>query len=213
MNKQDFLESLLVFAVMTGILLPVRLVFVAYVSDDWFGSFGIISAISVLMIVLTKKKKLGKFGRIFEKQIIKLQKGKRGKFVYGQSILLLLILGGTIYAIEMGNSQYVDIKNQILEEHEEFSDKDKILAKAEQITAQDWINGFVGMIIAVFVAFPQLAAVFAVLDDSTDGWVLHFYTVAFVEYLEMFGILIYYRISLRKNSLSNEETKKIPRVE
>ena len=79
MNKKDFFEALIVFAVMTGILLPVRLVFVAYVSDNWFGSFGIIAIISATMIILTKKGKLGKFGRMFERQIDKIQHGKKGK--------------------------------------------------------------------------------------------------------------------------------------
>lgn len=204
MKSNNFLESLIVFGVMTGILLPVRLLFVAYVSSDWFGSFGIISAISIAMIVLTKKGKLGKFGEMFERQINKLQKGKKAKIVYGQSVILLLILGGTIFAIEQGNSTYVDLKNQILEEHEEFTDPEEILKKTEQLEAQDWILGVLGLFLAIFIAFPQLSAVLAVLNESFDGWILHFYTVAFVEYLELFGILIYFRYSLfsKKSSVT-----------
>ena len=204
MKYQNFLESLIVFGVMTGILLPVRLLFVSYVSDDWFGSFGIISAISITMIILTKKGKLGKFGEIFERQINKLQKGKRAKIVYGQSIIFLLILGGTIFAIEQGNSAYVDLKNQLLVEHEEFTDPQEILKKTEQLEVQDWFFGVLGLFLAVFVAFPQLSAVLAVLNDSFDGWILHFYTVAFVEYLELFGILLYYRYSLYSKKTSSE---------
>lgn len=184
---------------MTGILLPVRLFFVTYVSDDWFGSFGLISAISVAMVVLTKKGKIGAFGKMFERQINKLQKGKKAKIVYGQSIIFLLILGGTIFAIEQGNSVYADLKEQILIENEEFADPEEIIKKTEQLEAQDWIYGMMAMFLAIFVAFPQLSAVLAVLDESFDGWVLHFYTVAFVEYLEMFGILIYFRYTLWKN--------------
>ncbi len=196
MKNKNFLESLIVFGVMTGVLLPVRLLFVTYVSSDWFGSFGIISVISIIMIVLTKKGKLGKFGEMFERQINKLQKGKKAKIVYGQSIILLLILGGSIFAIEQGNSTYVDLKNQILEEHEEFTEPEEILKKAEQLEIQDWILGVLGLFLAIFIAFPQLSAVLAVLNDSFDGWILHFYTVAFVEYIELFGILIYFRYSL-----------------
>ncbi len=214
MKSKDFLESLIVFGVMTGILLPVRLLFVSYVSSDWFGSFGIISAISITMIVLTKKGKLGKFGEMFERQINKFQKGKRAKIVYGQSIILLLILGGTIFAIEQGNSVYLDLKNQILDEHEEFADPEEILKKTEQLNAQDWVLGIAGLFLAIFVAFPQLSAVLAVLNDSFDGWILHFYTVAFVEYLELFGILIYYRYSLfRKKSSSILGDKNLQKFE
>lgn len=189
---------------MTGVLLPVRLFFVMYVSDNWFGSFGLIAMISITIIILTKKKKLGKFGEMFDRQLSKLQHGKRAKIVYGQSILFLLILGGTIFAIEQGNSTYVELKNEILIENEDFSDAEQILAKAEKISFQEWINGFIGMILAIFFAFPQLAAVFAVLNDSSDGWVLHFYTVAFVEYIELFGILLLFRFSMvgKKTTIS-----------
>lgn len=148
------------------------------------------------MIILTKKEKLGKFGKMFERQINKLQKGKKAKIVYGQSIIFLLILGGTIFAIEQGNSTYVNLKNQILDEHAEFTDPEEILKKTEQLGAKDWLFGVMGLFLAIFIAFPQLSAVLAVLNDSFDGWILHFYTVAFVEYLELFGILIYFRYSV-----------------
>ena len=214
MKRQNILEGLIVFGVMTGILLPARLLFVSYISSDWFGSFGIITAISVTMIVLTKKGKLGRFGEMFERQINKLQKGKRAKIVYGQSIIFLLILGGTIFAIEQGNSTYVDLKNQILEEHEEFANPNELLAKTEQLEAQDWVFGVLGLFLAIFIAFPQLSAVLAVLNESFDGWILHFYTVAFVEYLELFGILIYFRYSLSgKKSRSTADDKDLQKVE
>ena len=214
MKRQNILEGFIVFGVMTGILLPARLLFVSYISSDWFGSFGIITAISVTMIVLTKKGKLGRFGEMFERQINKLQKGKRAKIVYGQSVIFLLILGGTIYAIEQGNSTYVDLKNQILEEHKEFADPIELLAKTEQLEAQDWVFGVLGLFLAIFIAFPQLSAVLAVLNESFDGWVLHFYTVAFVEYLELFGILIYFRYSLSgKKSYSVDEDKNLQKIE
>src|SRR3990172_12802223 len=103
-RKQEIVETLIVFAVMTGLLLPVRLVFYTYVSTHWFGSFGLVSAISVLMVVLVKKKKLGRFGQMFENQMRKVQRGKRKILAYGQAALFLLLLGGTIVAIELGNS-------------------------------------------------------------------------------------------------------------
>lgn len=208
-KKKNFVEALIVFSVMTGILLPVRLFFVAYVSTEWYGSFGVISAISALMIILTKKGKLGRFGQMFERQINKLQKGKRAKIIYGQSIVFLLILGGTIFAIEQGNSVYVDLKNQLLEEHKEFSEPDQILKKVDEMQAQDWFYGISGMFLAIFFAFPQLSAVLAVLNDSLDGWVLHFYTVAFVEYLELFGILLYFRFSLSKKNAAQSSIDNI----
>ena len=194
-KKKNFFESLLVFSVITGILLPVRLLFVSYVSDNWFGSFGIISLISIILIILTKKGKLGKFGKIFERQIEKFHRGRGAKFVYIQGVILLTILGGTIYAIEVGNSEFYELKEQVISENSELSDPKHLLQQAENIAIHEWILAIVTLGIAFFVSFPQVSVVFAILNDTFDGWVLHFYTVAFVEYLELFGILIFYRIS------------------
>ena len=61
-NFNEMKEALIVGSVMTGILLPVRLVFYNLVTDDWFGSLGLISLITALMIFAVKKGWLGKFG-------------------------------------------------------------------------------------------------------------------------------------------------------
>ena len=199
MDFKNVRETLIVFSVFTGMLLPVRLLFVSYVSDDWLGSFGIISVISILVLILTKKGKLGTFGQMFERQLRRIQSGKKGKLLYGQAIFFLLILGGTIFSIEQGNSEYLALKDEILTENEEFKNPEQIIEKTQELEAKDWLLGFIALFVAVFVAFPQICAVFAVLNDSFDGWILHFYTVAFVEYLELFGILLLYKLSLQKN--------------
>jgi len=68
---REFAESTSVAAVLLLVLLPVRVLFVRYVADDWFGSFGLITGISVLIIYLAKKNKLGWFGRAFHRQMWK----------------------------------------------------------------------------------------------------------------------------------------------
>lgn len=206
-KKTNWLEGLIVFAVITGILLPVRLFFVAYVSDNWFGSFGLIGAISIVLLTLAKKDKLGRFGQMFNRQIEKFQHGKKAKIAYGQSILFLVILGGTIFAIEAGNSEFLELKNELMAEYEEFSEPEEFLAQTENIGFAEWVSGFVGLFLAIFFAFPQVAAVFAVLNEMFDGWVLHFYTVGFVEYLELFGILLYHRFAFRKPGVSVESSE------
>ena len=194
-------ESLIVFGVMGGLLLPARLLFVEYVSDNWFGSLGIISIISISVIILAKKKKLGFFGPMLERQMYKFQKGKRGLLVIGESVFLLLILGGMIFAIDQGNSVYSELKMQNMENMSATS-SEQILESAKELEASDWVVAFLMVPVALLTAFPQMSAAIASIDQSLDGWLLHFYTVGFVEYLELFGILIYYRISFRKKLLS-----------
>jgi len=194
-------ESLIVFGVMTGLLLPARLLFVEYVSDNWFGSLGIISAISISVIILVKKKKLGFFGPMFERQIYKFQKGKRGLIVFGESIFLLLMLGVMIFAIDQGNSVYSDLKFQNIK-NAPSSSAERVLESANDLEASDWVVGFLMAPVMFITAFPQMSAGIASVDQSLDGWLMHFYTVGFVEYLELLGILIFYRITIKKKLAS-----------
>ena len=194
-------ESLIVFGVMTGLLLPARLLFVEYVSDNWFGSLGIISAISISVIILVKKKKLGFFGPMFERQIYKFQKGKRGLIVFGESIFLLLMLGVMIFAIDQGNSVYSDLKFQNIK-NAPSSSAERVLESANDLESSDWVVGFLMAPVMFITAFPQMSAGIASVDQSLDGWLMHFYTVGFVEYLELLGILIFYRITIKKKLAS-----------
>ncbi|MGY5152312.1 MAG: hypothetical protein ACW9XA_08595 [Candidatus Nitrosopumilus sp. bin_6a] len=70
------------------------------------------------------------------------------------------------------------------------------------MTPSDWIFGTLMAPIGFVTAFPQMSAAMASIDQSMDGWLMHFYTVGFVEYLELVGILLYYRISYRGKTMN-----------
>lgn len=192
-------ESLIVFGVMTGILLPVRLLFVTFVSDNWLGSFGIITAVSVTILVLVKKGKLGEFGNMFQRQIDKLLRGKRKIIVYAESAFVLFLLGTMIVAINMGNSVYSDMQDDY-EIITEIDNPETLMEQTEDWTANDWFSGLIAAPIAFVVAFPQMSAVIASIDGALDGWLMHFYTVGFVEYAEFLGILLLYRFVIKTKS-------------
>ena len=59
--------------------------------------------------------------------------------------------------------------------------------------------------IAMITNFPAMSAAIASIDEASEGWLLHFYTVGFVEYIELSGIMIFYRISV-----GNKLAPKIP---
>ena len=191
-------EPLIIFSIMGGILLPARLLFVEYISDNWLGSLGVITLISTVVIILAKKKKLGFFGPMLERQMFKFQKGKRGILIIGESIFLLLILGGMIFAIDQGNNVYYELKMQNIENSSSPTSAKQILEDTNDWEASDWFMGFLMAPVAFVTAFPQMSAAIASIDQSLDGWLMHFYTVGFVEHLELLGILIFYRISFRK---------------
>ena len=192
-------ETIIVFAVVTGALLPARLLFVTYVSDNWFGSFGIITAISIGILILAKKKKLGAFGRMFERQIEKLLRGKRKILVYAESVFVLVLLGTMIFAINQGNSIYGEMKDQFLLS-QEIDNPEKIISQTSEWNTDDWLYGLATAPLAFVTAFPQMSAVIASFDAAMDGWLLHFYTVGFVEYAEFLGILITYRFVVKTKS-------------
>ncbi|MGD2106795.1 MAG: hypothetical protein PVH93_04235 [Nitrosopumilaceae archaeon] len=196
---KDVYETIIVFAVMAGVLLPARLIFVTYVSDNWFGSFGIITAISIGILILVKKKKLGAFGKMFERQIEKLLRGKRKILVYAESVFVLVLLGTMIFAINQGNSRFAEMKDQSLL-NQELGNPEKIMEQTDEWGADDWLYGLVIAPLAFVTDFPQMSAVIASFDAVMDGWLLHFYTVGFVEYTEFLGILITYRFVVKTKS-------------
>lgn len=183
---------------MGGILLPVRLLFTEFVSDDWLGSLGVISVISLTIIILAKKNKLGFFGPMLERQIFKFQKGKRGILIFAESAVLLVILGMMIFAIDNGHSMHAEQKMVYVSDS--TSSQTHVVESAKNMTPSDWAFGAVMAPIGFITAFPQMSAAMASIDAQMDGWLMHFYTVGFVEYLELFGILVYYKISFRRKT-------------
>ena len=197
---KGYVESLAVFSFMAGILLPARILFVQYVSDDWLGSFGVISALSLSVIILAKKKKLGAFGPMFERQMYKFQKGKRGILILGESVFLLLLLGGMIFTIHQGNFFLSDLDGTQLNSLRSADLPEDVLGSAAGWGIEDWMYGFLMAPVGFLTAFPQMSIVIASVDQRLDGWLMHFYTVGFVEYVELLGILIFYRLSFSRKS-------------
>lgn len=199
----DRKEFAIVFGVMMLIMLPVRLLLVEYVSDNWWGSFGAISAIAVLMLILVKKKKLGKFGEMFERQMLKLhQRGLRQKIVFGNMFFCLLVTGLLIYSINVGDSTFLDQKELIIDSaggeeamKEKLGSIDKMY---DQVTFEQILEAFIAIPYLLFTQFPYFAGLWAIENDLTEGFLLHISTVAFVETLEFFGILMFYRFTLKR---------------
>jgi len=197
-------ESIIVFGVLTGILLPVRLVFVSYVSDNWFGSFGLISVFFLVIVVLAKKQKLGRFGKMFENQMLKLHQGKRRIVVYSMATFIVLYLSASIYSINEGNSTYIQEKNLLLQQFKEGEITiDGLISEGPEITPEKVATAMFTYATYWFENFKEIAIVNAITNDFTDGYILHFHTVFLVEQLEIIGILIFYRFYIPKEKSVN----------
>ena len=210
--SQDFKEFAIVGLVMTLILLPVRLLFLQFVSSSTLGSFGIISAISILMVVLVKKKKLGRFGQMFERQMFRLTRGKKRIFALSMIGMSLIAFGFMLYAIEIGNTVYFVEKESIKAKvfahfHLKFESFNDVGQVSETINPDAVIAGMPAFGKAVFDDFKVVAITEALVNDMSNGFIQHFSLVILVEQVEILGVFVFYSITLRGRNEKQVEEK------
>lgn len=197
----DLKEKLLVGTIMTAVFLPARLLFYTYISPHWLGSFGLVSAIAVLMYVLVKKKKIGWFGTLFEKQMYKITRGKAGKLVFASAIFFLVYFGSTIVLIDRGNTVYLEEKQMVYQEY--LEKQNELAGKTLQENLQQTLDlskqteVWAGAILDFDHVFSIL---YAIANDMTGGWILHFHTVIFVEQMEIVAMLFFYRYAYHQQA-------------
>ena len=193
MGKSDFKEKLIIAGFLIGIFLPIRLVFVEYVSDHWLGNFGLISVLGLVLLILIKKGKLGKIGSIFDKQMKKTIFGKTGKFVIIFSMLSLVYFGSSMMFIERGVTVYS-------EDQELFYDAIIQNKNLDQINPNNLKNIHIvyesdNILYSTFdYAF---SITYSIMNEFSGGWLEHLYFILLVEQVEMLGIFLFYRIFYR----------------
>ena len=197
LDKQDLKEKLIILSVTTGMFLPLRLVFVAFVSDHWIGSMGFATAFGIGLIYLVKKNKLGWFGRMFENQIRKTITGKTGKYVLVFAFMFLIYFGSSMYFMDKGNSTYVADK----EIFQKALVEDKVIRleniPKEELKGPEPLFGMSGLTYLTNLDYA-LSISFAIMDDTSDGWLGHLVVVIFVEQLELIGLIYLYRRTFKK---------------
>lgn len=199
------LESMSVAIVLLLVLLPVRVLFVRYLSNDWLGSFGVITTISVLIIYLARKNKLGWFGRAFHRQMFRIHHGKRRYFVYTQLVLGTIFFSLTIHAINLGDQLYEEEKSDLLTELDIKSIEDFIEKSGkEEVTPEIFAKALFVLIYIIIFRFDVFAIMISSINDVFDGYVLHFSTVFLVEEIELIGIAILTRFLIRSEKSTIE---------
>lgn len=194
MENKDLKEKIIVLGVTVGLFFPIRVFFSSYVSEHWLGSLGIMSAVAIFLVILIKKKKLGWFGIIFEKQMRKTVGGKTGKYLIGFAIFFLIYFGATILFIDRGNEIYFNDKEifylAIMKEGGyNINDLSSYELLGPKLMSQKELQNFevLGKIDYMF------SIAYAVMNDMSDGWLEHVVMVMFIEQIELIGILVLYR--------------------
>ena len=194
MDRADLKEKLIILGITAGVFLPIRLVFTSLVSDNWLGSLGLMTIFAILLVLLIKRKKLGKIGIMFERQIRKTIVGKTGKYIILFALFFLFYFGTTLFFMDRGNTIYEEDKEifyfAIIGEKgydiEEISTYNlngpKILKNSNYENLQSIAN-----LDYVF------SIAYAVMNDMSQEWISHFVILMFIEQIELIGLLLFYR--------------------
>lgn len=206
-SYHPFLEFLIITGSLIVILVPLRIFSRVIFVDEWIGSLGIISIVFGAILFLSKKEKLGKFGEMFLRQIIKNHKGKKKLIIYFQTGLFLSIGIFTIFSINAGNIDHQMLKEQILEEFlnqgviiDSGWNYDSIDQISSQITAKEQIESITSLPFLIIENFEIFSVVLAITDQLMGGWVMYFWQVIVVEIIEITIFLVISKKIISRNS-------------
>jgi hypothetical protein len=195
-SYHPFLEFLIVTISLIAILVPIRIFSKIVFADEWIGSLGVISGILGLIIFLSKKEKLGIFGQMFIRQIIKNHKGKRKWIIYLQTILFLSIAVFTIFSIHTGNNDYYLLKEQVIAEFQKQGTMidsslnfDAIQQISSQISPEQQVRAIAALPLLIIQNFEIFSVVLAVTDQLMGGWVMYFWQIMLIETVEIIVLL------------------------
>jgi len=207
--KSEIFETIIVFGFLLGILFPIRILFVEYVSDSWFGSLGILTLVYVILIILIRKKKLGRFGNMIAKQLFKIHKGKRRYFVYTNIAISTLFFSMAVYGMETAKDEIYTDKidvffNQLpqkdLTNPEEA--QNYVSTELPKMSPDDIGSAVITIIFLPFTNHEQFIVLWGLIDKITDGWFLNLSIVLFAEQLEVIGFLIAIKFIIKEKMLN-----------
>lgn len=214
-NGPDFhfsplLEFLIVAISLVLILVPIRIFTKIVFADNWIGSIGIISVVFGLILYLSKNNRLGIFGQMFIRQIIRNHKGKRKWAIYLQISLFLFVGLLTIFSIHAGNTEFHSLKKQIIEEFNNrgvFIDStlnfDSINYVSSQVSPEQQLGAIATLPLLIIQNFQLFSVVLSVTDQMMGGWVMYFWQIMVIETIE---IAIFLSVS-KKFILKNHKSQ------
>lgn len=182
-------ENLITVGFFTGILFPLRMLFYSYLSSYWIGSFGIITAVTLTLLYLAKKGKLGKFGNIIIRRFYKRAKGKSGiGAIIFSSVIIYLSLLVIISCTYASHNEITLVKSTLkdggINSIHDFISKPLPQASWEEYIAAEFI---------VLTPNPLGAAIWKTVNQMTNGWILSILTVEVIEVIEALGLTLYLR--------------------
>ena len=185
-------EALVVMAAMGGILIPLRFLTIALFNDNWIGSLGVITAVTLVIITLAKKRKLGKFGDMLLRQLTHFHSSKRRWVTLGFMAFLVVYASASIYMIHQGNTVYLEDKLNAAEEISGMgiNNYEDVMRQSGQMSIQEHAESAAKLPTLAIKEFRIVAVSMAIVNDMMDNWFLFFATLILVESAEVLGLLV-----------------------
>jgi hypothetical protein len=187
-----FLEFLIITLSLIAILVPLRILSKMIFVDEWIGSIGIITVVFGVILFLSMKEKLGNFGQMFLRQIIKNHTRKQKLIIFSQTGLFLSMGILTIFSINAGNTEYYLLKEQVIAE---FGNKgimidsdlnfDAINQISSQVSPEQQAGAIAALPLLIIQNFEIFSVVLAVTDQMMGGWVMYFWQIMVIETMEI----------------------------
>jgi len=198
-NTTEFKEILVVGAVMLGILLPARMAFISIIGNSWLGSFGVVSAVAISILYLAKKNKLGWFGKAFMHQMLKINKSKRRYLIYPNIAFAIVFTSFVIYGIEMGDTIYKQEQEDLLSQiPQDQQNMEGIMKESGKVKPTDFIIAIFVIFYTMFFRFDIFSVLVSTLNSVSNQFLAHLATIMLVEQLELAGILIFFKLGIKK---------------
>ncbi|QLH08781.1 hypothetical protein [Candidatus Nitrosotenuis sp. DW1] len=192
MNLEDLKEKCILVGVSAGIFLPFRLLVSQYFAEHWLGNLGFATAVSLLMLYLAKKNKLGTFGKILKNQIRKVVWGKSSRLIIILLLGFMVYFGTVIVLVNQGNTVYQEDKEALFQDM--FGEEHASQIKLNGPGVKD--GEFVGVSQIRYIAYV-FSLSFAILNDMTGDWLASIHLILFMEQVEMVGLFWLYRKMFR----------------
>ena len=207
-------QYVVIALVMTAIFLPVRLFFYNYVSSNWLGNLGVISAIVIIMFILIEKNKLGWFGKYFKNRIRRIVSHRTIWLIIISKVGIIAMYGFFLWEIDKIESNYfgddLDFVLAMLiydDPHDSFvqdihrlglmpSDEalyDYGVGLNHQNTTENRLDEIISVNNGAYFEDMILSVIIYSLNEDSGAWSSHFLTVIVVEELESLWLLAFYR--------------------
>lgn len=214
LNKDNIKEKIFFTGIVTGIFLPIRLLFWNFVSHSWGTNLGIMSLVAIVFFILFRKNKLGAIGKIFQKQIIRLTSNHRVKWVMLFAIYEIFWQCGILYLYDYGELHQTDF-NMIYSMLFPYGDvtKDHIANSVFHATPSldqtqfsrliqpefrgIWLMDHISHLSGTLLILGNV--VYTINVNYTGYWGTHFITVSLIGEIEGLGLFFFYRSYYRKD--------------